>query len=73
MTDPDEDIDISAIYVLGNDPFDLCSPETSEVIDRAMENALREARRKHKKAGVPMVISREGEIVHLQPDEIDIG
>lgn len=68
----DEDFDISAIYVLGNGKFDLNSPETSEKIDRAIKMAMKEARRKHKEAGVPMVIERDGKIVYLQPDEIEV-
>jgi hypothetical protein len=68
----DEDFDISAIYVLGNGKFDLNSPETSEKIDQAIKKAMKEAHRKHKEAGVPMVISRDGKIVYLQPDEIEV-
>ncbi len=68
----DEDFDISAVYVLGNVKFDLNSPETSEKIDRAFKEAMKEARRKHKEAGVPMVVSRNGKIVYIQPDEIEI-
>lgn len=68
----DEDFDISAIYVLGNGKFDLNSPETSEKIKRAFKEAMNEARRKHKEAGVPMVVSRDGKIIYLQPDEIDV-
>lgn len=64
----DQDFDISAIYVLGKGKFDLNSPETDEAIRRAMK----EARRKHKEAGVPMVVSRDGKIVHIQPDDIEI-
>jgi hypothetical protein len=72
MIETDEDIDISAIYVLGNKTIDFCSSEASEIIRRAMEKAAKEVRRKHKEAGVPMVISRDGKIVYLQPDEIEV-
>lgn len=43
----------------------------TEIIRLAFEKASKEVRRKHKEAGVPMVISRNGEIVYIQPDEID--
>lgn len=72
MEDDDEENDISAIYVLGEGKFDLCSSEMTEIIRRAMQNASKEVRRKHKEAGIPMVISRDGKIVYLQPDEIDV-
>lgn len=59
----DEDFDITAVYDLGKgglgDNF-------------AFERGMREARRKHKEAGVPMVISRDGKIVHIQPEDIEI-
>ncbi|HLA95916.1 MAG TPA: hypothetical protein VK612_09360 [Pyrinomonadaceae bacterium] len=74
--DDDELDDITAIYDLGKgglgENFNLCSPEMTEKIRRAMEEGLREARRKHKEAGVPMVISRDGKIVYIQPNEIEI-
>ena len=67
--------DITAIYDLGKgglgENFSLCSPEMTERISRAFEQGLREARRKHKEAGVPMVVSRDGKIVYVQPDEIN--
>ena len=68
----DEDFDISAIYVLGKGKFDLNNSETSEKIDQAIEETMKEVRRKHKEAGVPMVIARDGKIVHIQPDEIEV-
>ncbi len=68
----DEDFDISAVYVLGNGKFDLNNPETSEKIDRAFKVAMKEARRKHKEARVPMVVSRGGKFVYIQPDEIEV-
>lgn len=42
-------------------------------INRAYERAVREALIKHKKAGNSVVISRDGEIVTLTPDEIEIA
>ena len=67
----DEDVDISAVYILGDGKFDLSSPETDEKINRAFKEVMKEVRRKHKKTGVPMVVSRNGKIVYLQPDEIE--
>ena len=72
MNDDDEDVDISAIYVLGDKGIDFGSSEASEIIRRAMEKAAKEVRREHKESGVPMVISRYGKVVYLHPDEIDI-
>ncbi len=71
----DEDFpDITAVYDLGKgglgENFNLCSPGMTERIRLAFEKGMKEARRKHKEAGVPMVISRDGEIVYIPPDEI---
>ncbi len=72
----DEDFDISAVYDLGKgglgENFNLCSPKMTEAIRLAFEKGLKEARRKHKEAGVPIVVSRNGEIVYIQPDEIEV-
>jgi hypothetical protein len=68
----DEDIDVSAVYVLGNKKFDFDSPEASEIMLRAMRQAAREALLKHKLAGNPVPTERDGEMVWLQPDEIII-
>jgi hypothetical protein len=68
----DEDFDISAVYELGPGTFDLSSPEMDEVIRRAFAEGLKEARRKHKEAGVPMVVEKDGKILYIQPDEIEI-
>ena len=43
-----------------------------EAINRAYERAVREALRKHKLAGNPVPISRNGKVVLLQPDEIEV-
>lgn len=45
----------------------------SEEINKAYERAVREALTKHKKDGNSVVVSRNGEIVTLTPDEIEIG
>lgn len=65
----DEELDISAVYVLGKGKFDLNSLE----IDKAILSAMKEAQRKHKAAGNPVAVSRDGKVVILQPDEIEIG
>lgn len=74
--DEDELTDITAIYDLGfgglGEKFNLCNPETAERIRLAFAAGLREERRKHKEAGVPMVVSRDGQIVYIQPDEIEV-
>ncbi len=72
----DDFADIAAIYDLGKggfgENFNLCSPEMTEKIRLAFEMGLKEARRKYKVAGVPMVISRNGEIVYIEQREIEI-
>lgn len=45
----------------------------SEEINKAYERAVREALTKHKKAGNSVVVSQNGEIVTLKPEEIEIG
>lgn len=44
----------------------------SEEINKAFERAVREALLKHKQAGNPVAIWRDGKVVLLQPDEIDV-
>lgn len=39
-------------------------------ISKACERAVREALLKHKQAGNPVAVSRDGKVVILQPDEI---
>jgi len=43
-----------------------------EEINRAYERAVREALKRHKVAGNAVAISRDGKVVLLQPDEIEI-
>lgn len=45
----------------------------SEEINKAYERAVREALRKHKLLGNPVAVERDGKVVILQPDEIEIG
>lgn len=41
-------------------------------ISEACERAVREALREHKLAGNPVAIFRDGKVVLLQPEEIDV-
>jgi hypothetical protein len=41
-------------------------------IDRALQGAVREAIRRHKLLGNPIATWRDGEVVWIEPDEIDI-
>jgi len=43
-----------------------------EEINRAYERAVREALKRHKVAGNAVAISRDGKVVLLQPDEIEV-
>jgi NCAIR mutase (PurE)-related protein len=43
-----------------------------ELIDRLMDRAARDALRKHKRLGVPVVVWQDGKMVELQPDEIEV-
>jgi len=45
----------------------------NDEISKACERAVREALIKHKKAGNPVAVSRDGKVVILQPDEIEIS
>lgn len=44
-----------------------------DVVKVAVENGVREALAKHKAAGNPVAVSRNGNIVLLRPDEIASG
>ena len=54
-----------------NDSPDLFVKYNDE-INRAYERAVREALLKHKRAGNPIAVERDGKLVILQPDEIEI-
>ena len=58
----------SKLKVAENDLFVRHSDEINESYRRA----VREALQKHKNAGNPIVIERDGEMVILQPDEIEV-
>ncbi|MBP6003309.1 MAG: hypothetical protein KA746_07735 [Pyrinomonadaceae bacterium] len=72
----DEDFDISAVYDLGKgglcEDFSFTSPAMTERFRVAFENGMKKASRKHKEAGVPMVVLRDGKIAYIQPEEIEI-
>ena len=42
------------------------------VIDRAFDRAYRQACIEHKQAGVPLVFSRDGQVVEIAPEDIVI-
>lgn len=44
----------------------------SDEINEAYRRAVREALKRHKLAGNPVVIERDEKMVILQPDEIDV-
>ena len=44
----------------------------SEEINRAYERAVREALLMHKRAGNPVPIERDGKLVWLQPEDIEV-
>ena len=48
--------------------FDIYADEINPAYDRA----VREALRKHKLAGNPVPTERDGKMVWLQPDEIEV-
>ena len=39
------------------------------LIDKALERAAREAMRAHKRAGVPLVVWRDGKVAYVEPEE----
>lgn len=45
----------------------------SEEINQAYDRAVREALLMHKRAGNPVPTERDGKLVWLQPDEIEVG
>ena len=45
----------------------------SEEINPAYERAVREALLKHKRAGNPVAIERDGKLAWLQPEEIEVN
>lgn len=45
----------------------------SDELSQACERAVREALLKHKAAGNPVAVYRDGKVVLLQPDEIPVN
>ena len=41
------------------------------LVDAAMRRAMREAIRQHRLAGVPMVVWRDGKVVHLPAEQLE--
>ena len=56
---------------LSSDEPDLFEKYRDEITP-AYEKAVREALRKHKRAGVPIAVTVDGEVVIIQPEEIDV-
>lgn len=54
------------------EPTESLFDRYSEEINKAYDRAVREALLKHKRAGNPVPIERDGKLVWLQPDEIDV-
>jgi hypothetical protein len=44
----------------------------SDRIERALQRAVQEALRMHKRAGNPVAVWRDGEVVWLAPEEIPV-
>ena len=42
------------------------------LIDEAIDQAARDAATLHKKLGLPPVVWRDGRVVHIPPEEIDV-
>ena len=54
------------------EPRETLFDRYSEEINKAYERAVREALIKHKKAGNSVVVSQNGEIVTLKPEDIEV-
>lgn len=52
------------------DPANDLFVRYSDEINRAYDRAVREALLKHKRAGNPVPVERDGKLVMLQPDDI---
>ncbi len=52
----------------GGDLFDIYSEE----INKAYQRAVREALLKHKQAGNPVAVARDGKVILIQPEDIDV-
>ena len=54
-----------------NKPIDTIFKEGT-LIDKALKQGVQEALLKHKQAGNPVVVWRDGKIVWLKPEEIPV-
>ncbi len=54
------------------DPSNDLFVRYADEMKRAYERAVREALLMHKRAGNPVPIERDGKLVWLQPDEIEV-
>ena len=52
---------------------DVAAILATDLPGRAMCEAVREAIRRHKLLGQPIVVSREGKVVIIPPEEIEIA
>lgn len=55
------------------DPANDLFVRYSDEINHAYDRAVREALLKHKKAGNAVPVERDGEIVMLQPDDVEVS
>lgn len=46
--------------------------EEGELIDRALQQGVRDAVLRHKRDGLPMVIYREGKAVWIKPEDLSL-
>jgi hypothetical protein len=46
--------------------------EEGHLIDEALKRAVRDAILRHKKAGVPLAIYRDGKTVWIKPEDLDV-
>lgn len=46
--------------------------EEGELIDKALQQGVRDAVLRHKKDGLPMVIYREGKAVWIKPEDLSL-
>ena len=46
--------------------------EEGELIDRALQQGVRDAVLRHKRDGLPMVIYREGKTVWVKPEDLSL-
>ena len=54
-----------------DDPEDLFDDDVR--IDEALRRGVRDALLRHKQAGVPIVIRRDGQLVEVPADQIEVG